>query len=712
MGPVADRSLQGTTLARIAYPLYRFKGVQLVSRAFAIRPRRHPREADFGRSRLLLTEWIREPRGHGDGLTTRPTHVARAATRCTRTPAAAPAGEGGVFWLPRFGGPRQRAVEIIYGSATGAGAVEFRCESCRRRNVIAKQALRAISAEAKRIERAEAAARRLSSELAKEAKVQHAEARKHEAERKNSSLHVHINSLRGLLSASLRSDRPFRFGELKTVLHESEFEPGDLANPEDPPELASFLPAPPKGMAGVLPGGKRKHREATEAATAAFNEARQQHEQRETERTTALDVFKAEFVEKVAELEEATRRQHSDVDELERRFASGDPEAVVESITEAVTELSWPFEPAGDPRVAFSGESRQLVVELELPTMDVVPEVREYRYVKARDEITTSAMPATERKRLYASLIAQITLRTLNAAFRADPDGVIETVVVNGHVQSVDKRTGQSIHPCLVTVRAGRDRFNELNLELVDPAECLKGLNASISRSPAELVPVRPVIEFDMADPRFVREQDVLGALDTRPNLMELTPKEFESLITNLFEKMGLETRLTQPSRDGGVDCVAYDARPIFGGKVVIQAKRYKNTVGVSAVRDLFGTMQNEGASKGILVTTSGYGQASHEFANGKPLELIDGGNLLYLLNEHADIDAKIEPPEDWIDPEPDQEWTGPERSATTTADRGPATLSPDLGASPRVVTQPSAIAQEPEEHPARSSDADPRLDG
>ena len=70
---------------------------------------------------------------------------------------------------------------------------------------------------------------------------------------------------------------------------------------------------------------------------------------------------------------------------------------------------------------------------------------------------------------------------------------------------------------------------------------------------------------------------------------MELSPSEFESLITNLFEKMGLETRQTQASRDGGVDCVAYDLRPIFGGKVIIQAKRYKNTVGVSAVRDLFG---------------------------------------------------------------------------------------------------------------------------
>jgi restriction system protein len=108
---------------------------------------------------------------------------------------------------------------------------------------------------------------------------------------------------------------------------------------------------------------------------------------------------------------------------------------------------------------------------------------------------------------------------------------------------------------------------------------------------------------------------DVLSELDQRPNLMEqrpnlmeLTPNEFENLITNLFEKMGLETRQTRPSRDGGVDCVAYDPRPILGGKVVIQGKRYKNTVGVSAVRDLYGTLHNEGASKGILVATSGYG--------------------------------------------------------------------------------------------------------
>jgi restriction system protein len=121
-----------------------------------------------------------------------------------------------------------------------------------------------------------------------------------------------------------------------------------------------------------------------------------------------------------------------------------------------------------------------------------------------------------------------------------------------------------------------------------------------------------------MVDPRFVDTLDVMSDLDSRPNLMEFTPTEFEGLITNLFASMGLDPRQTRPSRDGGVDCVAFDSRPVFGRKVIVQAKRHKSTVGGSAVRDLFGTVQNEGASKGIFVTTSGYGSAVLRIRRGQ----------------------------------------------------------------------------------------------
>lgn len=144
-----------------------------------------------------------------------------------------------------------------------------------------------------------------------------------------------------------------------------------------------------------------------------------------------------------------------------------------------------------------------------------------------------------------------------------------------------------------------------------------------------------------MADKRFVLEEDIISSLDNRPNLMELNPYEFENLVTNLFSKMGLDTKQTRSSKDGGIDAVAFDLRPVLGGKIVIQAKRYKNVVGVSSVRDLYGTMINEGATKGILVTTSWYGPDAYEFSKNKPIELIDGRGLLYLLHENG-IEAKI----------------------------------------------------------------------
>lgn len=227
----------------------------------------------------------------------------------------------------------------------------------------------------------------------------------------------------------------------------------------------------------------------------------------------------------------------------------------------------------------------------------------------------------------------------------------MDTIVLSCFVNTIDPATGHPIRPCLITVRTGVTTFRDIELAKVDPVACLRALNAHVSPSPHELQPVRPIVDFNMVDPRFIATSDILATLDNRPNLAELSPGEFEALITNLFSKMGLETRLTQASRDGGVDCVAWDMRPIVGGKVIVQAKRYKNTVGVSAVRDLWGTVMNEGAAKGILVTTSGYGKSSFEFAKNKPLELLPGSQLLYLLEQHAGVKAKIDFPDDWVDP-------------------------------------------------------------
>lgn len=79
-----------------------------------------------------------------------------------------------------------------------------------------------------------------------------------------------------------------------------------------------------------------------------------------------------------------------------------------------------------------------------------------------------------------------------------------------------------------------------------------------------------------------------------------------------------------------------FDPDPVRGGKYVLQAKRYTRTVDVAAVRDLYGTVVNEGANRGILVTTASYGPDAYEFAKDKPISLIDGPNLIALLRKHG----------------------------------------------------------------------------
>lgn len=477
------------------------------------------------------------------------------------------------------------------------------------------------------------------------------ESRQAEAEAQDQELKERVRRLQHLLDETLRVDDYFDIDALKQEFVLPAFDPQGLDVPEPSPVPEAYFPPKLSFFGGLMPGAKDRHARKTASARERYETDQQAHATREAERRRKLERARLVHTLHLETLRRENAAQHAEIEELKQQYAAGVPDAVVDYCTLVLQASDYPGDLPRHTKLAYVPESKQLVIEADLPTVDSVPDVEAYKYVRAKDEIASTPRSAIQRKALYASVIAQVTLRTLHEIYEADRLGHVDTLIFNGYVDAIDPGTGQAVRPCLITVRTTRDAFTRINLGKVEPAACLKTLNASVSRSPAELTPVRPVLEFSMVDPRFVQETDVLTTLDQRPNLMELTPSEFESLITNLFEKMGLETRLTQASRDGGVDCVAYDPRPIFGGKVVIQAKRYKHTVGVSAVRDLFGTVQNEGASKGILVTTSGYGKAAFDFAAGKPLELLSGSHLLYLLQEHAGIGAKIEVPETWRDP-------------------------------------------------------------
>jgi restriction system protein len=356
---------------------------------------------------------------------------------------------------------------------------------------------------------------------------------------------------------------------------------------------------------------------------------------------------KTAHAEEKAAFEREKGEANARIYSLESKYLAGDVEAVI-SFNERLLQCSeYPQDFPSGIRVEYVASSKELVVEKELPEVKIIPVMNRFRYIKADDTVEGRPRKVADIRNDYANLIAAIALRTMYEVFSTDDNSQVESIIFNGVVDTIDSKTGLEIRPHLISVRAVKEDFLKLNFNLLNKVDCVKSLGAATSPLPDEAVAVKPIVEFNMVDRRFVDGKDILSELDDRPNLMDINPFDFEKLIGNLFDKMGLDTRQTRSSRDGGVDVVAFDTRPIFGGKVVIQAKRYKHTVSVSAVRDLYGAMTNERATKGILVTTSGYGSDAIKFACDKPIELITGENLLYLLKEHAQLDARIIMPPD-----------------------------------------------------------------
>jgi restriction system protein len=247
---------------------------------------------------------------------------------------------------------------------------------------------------------------------------------------------------------------------------------------------------------------------------------------------------------------------------------------------------------------------------------------------------------------LFDLTVLRICLRTVHEIFEADTANNISSVCFNGIVDGLDKSKGHRVRSCIISLQTSKDEFQKINLADVDVKACFKSLKGIGSSKLSGISAIQPIIQIDKKDKRIIEHYDVADSIDESTNLAAMDWEDFENLIREIFEKEfqqnGGEVRVTQTSRDGGVDAIAFDPDPIRGGKIVIQAKRYTNVVGVSAVRDLYGTVNHEGATKGILVTTANYGSDAYEFAKGKPITLLNGANLLHLLQRHG-YKAKID---------------------------------------------------------------------
>lgn len=107
-----------------------------------------------------------------------------------------------------------------------------------------------------------------------------------------------------------------------------------------------------------------------------------------------------------------------------------------------------------------------------------------------------------------------------------------------------------------------------------------------------------------------------------------MSGEEFEEFLQVVFKNMHYKTMLTPITGDYGADLLVKKN----GVKTVIQAKRWKNTVGVEAVQQVVASMRYYKATDAMVITNNYYSQNAINLAKANNVRLWDRGDVIKLI--------------------------------------------------------------------------------
>jgi restriction system protein len=122
----------------------------------------------------------------------------------------------------------------------------------------------------------------------------------------------------------------------------------------------------------------------------------------------------------------------------------------------------------------------------------------------------------------------------------------------------------------------------------------------------------------------------LVDQLTSLEKLRETPWKEFELLVAEAFRRQGYQVDYSLGrGADGGVDLTLLKD----GRTSLVQCKQWKVfSVGAPVIREMFGLMTAEKADEAIIVISGKFTREAQAFAAGKPIRLIDGPELLALV--------------------------------------------------------------------------------
>jgi len=123
------------------------------------------------------------------------------------------------------------------------------------------------------------------------------------------------------------------------------------------------------------------------------------------------------------------------------------------------------------------------------------------------------------------------------------------------------------------------------------------------------------------------RRRQLLDRQTSIDSLRQMSWRQFEQLAGEAFRRQGYAVEETGlGGADGGIDLILRKD----GKTTLVQCKQWQNwQVGVKVVREMYGLLMHHQAAAVKIVALGDYTSEARRFAQGKPIELIHGGELI-----------------------------------------------------------------------------------
>jgi restriction system protein len=213
----------------------------------------------------------------------------------------------------------------------------------------------------------------------------------------------------------------------------------------------------------------------------------ERREKEEAERLEKLAAAEARYRVECQQREAEASARNAELTKLINDLAFDVEAAIQEYVGIVLSNSVYPDVFPVEHDHEFSLATREVTLNVTVPAPSTVPSIKEYRYVKAKDEITSTSLPVREQKDRYANAVWQVAVRSLHEVFEADRAGKIHSIALTVGVDTIDHATGRPKTVPLVIVAADQDAFATFDLAHVVPQATLQHLAAAMSKSPFDL---------------------------------------------------------------------------------------------------------------------------------------------------------------------------------------------------------------------------------